>query len=253
MGASEHERISPWQVGLLVLSMAGVGALVVDAVMALPREVSRTVQFGDTVVCGLLFLDFCWRFGRAESKGAFMKWGWIDLVACVPNVDFLRAGRLVRVLRVIRVLRGFRAGHRTFQIFRENRPRTALASALTIMGLLVAFSSAAILVTENVAESNIKTAEDAIWWSVTTITTVGYGDRYPVTAEGRMIAMALMLCGVGLFGVLSGFVATVLLGKNEEEAKGELKEILARLERIEGELRAARGEGAVGGGERVGK
>jgi voltage-gated potassium channel len=144
-------------------------------------------------------------------------------------------------------LRGIRAGQRIFQLFRENRRKSALASALTIMVLLVAFSSAAILIAEDKPESNIKTAEDAIWWSVTTITTVGYGDRYPITIEGRIIAMVLMLCGVGLFGVISGFVASLLVGKNAEEEKNELAEVRAQLARIENLLEKP----AVVGGDRV--
>jgi voltage-gated potassium channel len=240
------ERATIFQVCLLVLSLVAVVALLVDAIAPLPREVSRTVQTGDTFVCALLFVDFLNRLRKAESKRAFMRTGWIDLVACIPNVDFLRAGRLVRVLRIIRLLRGLRAGKRMVELFRENRPKSALASALTIMVLLVAFSSAAILIADDGRDANIKSAEDAIWWSITTITTVGYGDRYPTTTEGRVIAMVLMLCGVGLFGVLSGFVASLLLGKNSEEENSELAEIRAHLTRIEKKL-----EGDAVGAERA--
>jgi voltage-gated potassium channel len=225
-----------FQLCLLALSLVAVLTLVVDAVAPLPREVSRTIQYGDTAVCLLLFVDFVNRFIRSESKKEFMRLGWIDLIACIPNVDFLRAGRLVRILRIVRLLRGLRAGQRVLQLLRENRPKSALASALTIMLLLVAFSSAGILIAEDQPESNIKTAEDAIWWSITTITTVGYGDRYPTTTEGRVIAMVLMLCGVGLFGVLSGFVASLLLGKAAEQENAEHKELLDRLKRIEEKL-----------------
>lgn len=61
---------------------------------------------------------------------------------------------------------------------------------------------------ETAPESNIKTAEDAIWWAFVTITTVGYGDRFPVTTEGRIIAALLMTAGVGLFGTFTGFIAS---------------------------------------------
>lgn len=226
------ESVSVFQICLLVLSLVAVLALLADAIAPLPEEVSQTVQIGDALVCALLFIDFLVRFRRAPSKAGFMRMGWIDLVACIPNVDFLRAGRLVRVVRIIRLLRGLRAGQRMVELFRENRPKSALASALTIMILLVGFSSAGILIAEDGPDANIKTAGDAIWWSVTTITTVGYGDRYPTSLEGRVIAMVLMLCGVGLFGVLSGFVASVLLGKKSEE-NTELKEVLERLKAIE--------------------
>ena len=64
---------------------------------------------------------------------------------------------------------------------------------------------------EDVPEANIKGVEDAIWWAFVTITTVGYGDRFPVTSEGRLIGALLMTAGVGLFGTFSGFVASWFL------------------------------------------
>lgn len=73
---------------------------------------------------------------------------------------------------------------------------------------MVLFSSIAILQVEDSPNSNIKSAEDAIWWSYVTITTVGYGDKYPVTTEGRLIAAVLMTAGVGLFGTFTGFLAS---------------------------------------------
>lgn len=73
---------------------------------------------------------------------------------------------------------------------------------------MVVFSSIAILQFETLPNSNIKTAGDAIWWSYVTITTVGYGDKYPVTPEGRIIAAMLMTVGVGLFGTFTAYISS---------------------------------------------
>jgi voltage-gated potassium channel len=83
---------------------------------------------------------------------------------------------------------------------------------------MIIFGSIAILQVEHDPNSNIKTAEDAIWWAFVTITTVGYGDKYPVTTEGRIIAGFLMITGVGLFGTFTGFIASWFLepGKSKE-------------------------------------
>jgi voltage-gated potassium channel len=235
---TKPEKITPFQLALLVLSILVLLALVLDTLVPLHREVSTIIQTLDTVVCVLFFTDFIVRFRRAESKREFMRWGWIDLLACIPNVDLLRFGRMVRVLRIIRLLRGIRVGQRVISVLLQNKPKSAFASVMLTTILLVTFSSIAVLIAEQGPESNIKSADDAIWWSVTTITTVGYGDRYPTSIEGRVIAMVLMLSGVGLFGTLSGLVASLFLGSRQDES-AELKEILHRLQQLDARLMAS--------------
>lgn len=82
---------------------------------------------------------------------------------------------------------------------------------------MIVFGSIAILEFEKGEETNINNAEDALWWSFVTITTVGYGDKYPVTTEGRIVAGVLMIVGVGLFGTFTGFVASWFLNDNENK------------------------------------
>lgn len=90
--------------------------------------------------------------------------------------------------------------------------------------LIIIFSSISILMVETTPESNIKTADDAMWWTFETITTVGYGDKYPVTGEGRLIGVVVMVSGVGLFGTYTAYIASLFLDvakKEEEEKKKE--------------------------------
>lgn len=223
--SSSGEDIGPFEFVILVLSVVVIAALVADTFLRLPAEVSRVLGYVDTAVCIVFLADFFRRLRAAPSKRAFMKWGWIDLLASIPNVEALRIGRLVRVLQIIRLLRGLRTLHRLWQALFMRRAHGGAASVAVIAFLVITFSSVGILICENRPESNIKTAEDALWWSVTTVTTVGYGDRYPVTTAGRAVAMALMVMGVGLFGTLSGLVAAVLLGPTKAEADETLAEI----------------------------
>jgi len=90
--------------------------------------------------------------------------------------------------------------------------------------LLVLFSSISILQFENTTAGNIRTPQDAVWWAFATITTVGYGDKFPVTTEGRMIAAVLMTAGVGIFGSFTGLVASWILSpsKKDDEQDSEL-------------------------------
>lgn len=232
--ASGTEHVGPFQFGILILSALALGAIAADSFLALPPEISRLLQWIDLVACGAFFLDFVVRFRAADSKLAFMKWGWIDLLASIPNVEALRFGRLVRVLRLLRLLRGIRSLQRLLALLFVHRRGGGVASVGLIMFLLIVLSSVGVLLVERGEGANIRTAGDAVWWSVTTVTTVGYGDRYPVTAAGRAIAGVLMIAGVGLFGALSGIVASLFLGPRAEQDAmlGEMKAIRAELERL---------------------
>lgn len=229
-------RVTFFQLLLLVLSIAVLCSLLLDAVTTMPPEASRIVQILDTVVCVLFFIDFVIRFRSAERKLAFLKWGWIDLLASIPNLDILRWARLVRIIRVLRVLRAIRSFQRILAIILQHRTRNGMASVLLTFLLLVVFASIGILVCESGPNANILNAEDAVWWSVTTITTVGYGDKYPVTTEGRVIAMVIMMAGVGLFGLLSGLIASHFFGtslhsdENTQQVIKELRELRARVD-----------------------
>jgi voltage-gated potassium channel len=90
----------------------------------------------------------------------------------------------------------------------KNKAQGAFTSVAILAVLLIIFCSIGILQVEKDPNSNIKTAEDAIWWAYVTITTVGYGDKFPVTTEGRLIAALLMTAGVGLFGTFTAYVAS---------------------------------------------
>lgn len=235
-----EEEIGPFQIIILVLSLIILLCLLVDTTVALPAEISRFLQGMDNAVCAVLLIDFGIRFHHAKSKRDFMKWGWIDLVASIPTTDWLRLGRLVRVLRVLRVLRAMRLFHRLVTLLFRHRVKGTLASAALAVFLLLSFSSISILICERTDEANIKTAEDAAWWSVATITTVGYGDRYPVTTEGRLVAVVLMLSGLGLFGTISAVTASFFVGLPDDDLTADILEEVRSLRKEIAQLRLER-------------
>jgi voltage-gated potassium channel len=204
---SEH-KIGILNILVIVLSIYVLGTLLVDSVAELPPETSRLLRYIDTAICVFFFFEFCVRFARAEKKARFMRWGWIDLISCIPMVDFLRAGRLLRLVRLLRIIRAFRSTRRFLNHLFANRAHGTLSSVSALAILLIIFSAIAILQVETEPQSNIKTAEDAIWWAYVTITTVGYGDKFPVTTEGRIIAAVLMTAGVGMFGTFTAYIAS---------------------------------------------
>lgn len=200
---------------VIILSIYVLGALVVDSVYVLDPETSALLNYFDKGICGFFFLEFCIRFYKTEHKLKFMRWGWIDLISSIPMVDFLRAGRILRLIRLLRVVRAFRSTKHLINHIFKNKAQGALTSVSILAVLIVIFSAIAILQVEDHPNSNIKTAEDAIWWAYVTITTVGYGDKFPVTTEGRVIAAVLMTTGVGLFGTFTAYVSSLFVTNSQ--------------------------------------
>lgn len=233
-------RVGLLEIAVLILSVYVLGALLAQTVFHVRTEVSLLLDRIDTFVCVIFLADFAVRFRRAPSKLAFMKWGWIDLVSSIPAYDFLRWGRIVRVIRILRAFRSAR--HLVAFLYRHRTRDLALTVVLTAF-VLVIFSSIAVLVFEDEKDSNIRTPFDAVWWAISTMTTVGYGDKVPVTMEGKVVAMILMVTGVGLFGVLTGLFARLFmepdLKKEDADISAlttEIRLLHERMERIEGKL-----------------
>jgi len=247
--SKEEGKITVWQIVMLFLSVYVLIAVFVETIFPLAPETSDLLNWVDNLACMVFLGDFFFHLITAKSKRAYLKWGWIDLVSSIPDIQILRWGRFVRVIRILRILRGIRSTKLILQFLFANRAKGTFASVAMISFVLVVFSSIAILNCETSPEANIKTAGDALWWSFSTITTVGYGDRYPVTTFGRIIAVVLMTAGVGLFGTFTAYVASFFLQQNQKkEAEQEtlvlteLRAIKERLGRLEGKPQSRQDE-----------
>jgi voltage-gated potassium channel len=214
---SKKEQLTYFDLVIIALSIYILIALLIEIVFKLAPELSRLLIIIDNFICLVFLVDFVSRLIKSKDRLEFMRWGWIDLLSSIPNITFLRYGRVVRLIRLFRLLRAFRSTKSLIHYVFRNKPRGAFSSVALIALLMVIFCSIAILEVENSPNSNIHTAEDALWWAITTVTTVGYGDKFPVTTEGRVIAGILMFTGVGLFGTFTGFVASWFL---DDKKKG---------------------------------
>lgn len=233
-----NEQLGPFQVVMLILSIYVLGALFVEAAVELPPDMEILLRHIDNAICVIFLVDFGVRLARSRDRLRFLRWGWIDAISSIPAIDVLRWGRLVRIVRILRVLRAFRSTRVLVKYFFRNRAQGTFATVALISVTLTIFASIAVLNVENVPESNIKSANDALWWSFVTITTVGYGDKYPVTPEGRVIAVFLMTAGVGLFGTFTGLLASFFVEADQEQEAAEVDAVLIELRAIREELAA---------------
>jgi len=229
---------------MLVLSLAIIPLLVIPLVVELSPNTESVIFALDWIIWAAFAVEYGVRLYLAPEKLPFVRKNVIDLVVVV--VPFLRPLRVARSARMLRLLRAGRVGVfllRGIDAIRDVLTRHRLHYTLLVATFVTV--GAGILVAEierGAADSSITSIPDGIWWAATTVTTVGYGDMYPRTAAGRGVAVALMLVGVGLFGVLAGSLASFLIerGRSDEVRPDDigLEDIAARLDRIERRLEA---------------
>lgn len=235
----EHiETKRPYVIFMLVLSILSLVALAISASPWLEDEQKVILQIADNVACLFFLLDFLQTLYRAPDRLSYLlRWGWLDLLSSMPMIDAFRLTRLARIFRILRLIRGIKATKILAQFIMNKRAESAFLAVALISLLLLVVSSIAILQFETLPSSNIKTAEDAVWWAITSITTVGYGDKFPVTSEGRVIAAVLMVSGVGLFGTLSGFIASWFLKPAESELNKDVAILIVEVRELKALLR----------------
>jgi len=179
-------------------------------------EARDLLVYVNASLCVLFALDFLYRLQKAPQRRAYLfgGGGMLDLLSSVPVPWYFSLARLLRVVRATRLLNRY-GEHRLRVWFRE---RLAEGAVLLVMFLvIVVLEVGGILVLWVEAGkpgANIETAGDALWWGYVTITSVGYGDLYPVTPQGRIVGVIMLTVGLTLLATVTGFVANTFLGKH---------------------------------------
>lgn len=226
---------------LLALAVAFAVAYAVPIVDPSAGTVqTRACTVTEWVVWGAFAMDYLVRLAMAPQRKKFIRTNWPALCAVVlPALQPLRLLRMVSTLLLV----GRRA-----RMASQIRLTTYVAGA--VVGLLM-FGSLAVLSAERDApDGNIKTLGDAVWWSFTTMTTVGYGDHAPTTGLGRMVAVGLMLSGIALIGVVTANIAAWFIARFDKDDVEEQRQTAA-IDVLTQEVRALRAEVAALSGRSV--
>lgn len=211
-------HVVAWELAMAALAVVYVG---LGFIAPTPE-----VAMAETFLTGVFALEFAGRLGIARDRRAYLRGHWIDLVALLPAT---RAVRLVRLLRLVRAFAG---------LFRALSQVERLAEHRGLVWLFVIWLSVAVICSlwlyaaEAEVNQNIRTPLDALWWGVVTLTTVGYGDVYPQTPEGRVAAVVLMVVGITLYGTITATITSILLaGRRASTSVADELERVAMLAR----------------------
>ncbi len=244
------QRKLPWSYELFILGLSVyvICALMVELIFDLPADIAQILGGVDNAICVVFLADFSHKLWTARSSAHyFVTWGWLDLLSSLPMIAALRWGRAARALRVIRVIRAARSSRDILAYVRSNRARSAFLGVLLVCIVTVSFGSIAIWQVERgVPGSNIHNGGDALWWVFVTLTTVGYGEFYPVTGAGRLVAAFVMVMGLGILSSFTGFIATWFVEEDAvadnirmQDLQVEMTRLRQAIERLQPELAAS--------------
>jgi voltage-gated potassium channel len=173
----------------------------------------------EDLLCVVFLFDFFRNLRLAPNKWAyFLKGGgWLDLLGSIPYYAFA-IFRVARLFRIVRQLRRMTGGELRRMLTRRLAQSTLLFTLVVALILVFTIAWGVLFAEQSAPNANIKTYHDAVWWAFVTITTVGYGDYYPVTGWGQFMAVILMFFGLGIIGVLSSYLASTFISRQRRRA-----------------------------------
>ena len=226
---TERGHGNAYAIFILVLTVESLFVMV-GLLLPVSQATRETLEVWDALICLIFLLDFAYNLATTHPRRTYLidRYGWLDLIGSLPSLGLFQLGPLLRLARVARLVRITRAlgGQQGRALVRDivrNRGQYALLVTLLLILIVLTTSSVLILQFESSSpNANITTGGDALWWSVVTITTVGYGDHFPVTTLGRITAVFVMFAGIGIIGALASILASLLVSPPPEDDSVDL-------------------------------
>lgn len=229
-------RLERWtDAPLTALAVALIPLILIPLLFDLSNDTVAVFETVNALVWGIFAADLLAKLAIAPDRLRYLRTHWFDVViVLLPLLRPLRLARVARLVRLAPWLRLLASGSRVLVVSRRMAARRGVAPILLMALIVVAIAGGSVTVAErDVTEASIQDLGDGLWWAATTVTTVGYGDTYPTTALGRGIGVALMICGIALFGVITASLAALFVEEQESAVIAELRRINDRLDRIE--------------------
>jgi voltage-gated potassium channel len=192
--------------------------------LPLPETVDQVLYIVESFISVILLYDFFAHVFSGRGRVRYLlTYGWLDLLGALPVIPALRLARIPGLIVMLRELRETTPKHARMAARQRLAESTLLTVVLVVLLVVTAGSILIVLIEAPLEHANIKTGEDAVWWALVSIATVGYGDKFPVTSEGRLIGAALIVMGVGLFSVQTSYIATQFMARRKRTGVSEVE------------------------------
>lgn len=208
----------PWEIFVLCVAVLSIVNLAL-AILVRSADLNQVLVIMDFILVAIFAIDLLRRLRVADDNRAYLVHGyaWLDLISIFPA---LRIARILRIVKVSKILQRMGGPVAAVRAFFKDKAAGGLLMVVFIALLVLEFGSLAILSVEvNAPGANITSAQNAVWYVIVTMSTVGYGDFFPVTGLGHLFGSLIILVGVGVFGTLTGFLANAFLSPSADSTE----------------------------------
>ncbi len=225
-----------YEILITLLIITSIVLVIYDSISELSSDIRNLVYIIDSIICAILALDYIYKLSHSSNKTLFIKKYWYEILALIPAYLFLlieaqfvgailRSLRTIRVIRIVKLLRLAPIITRTIKlcsiitrVFIESKVIYLLLLTTTIT---ILSGTAVYTIEKDITNTTIRNIYDALWWSLTTVTTVGYGDKVPVTPEGKAIGITLMIIGVITWTATTTLLTATIIERKHEKTSLE--------------------------------
>ena len=194
-------KLSKYETLILILSLYVIVELYISFTVQYSQLAYVITLYVDTAICVFFLIDFFRRFTKADSKGKFLKWNWIDFISAIPFVGFLRMGRIFRILRILRLVR---SGKHIYLIFHQSRSTSVFKIILIGNLILLIIGALSLFMLERDSHPLYETLGMSFWANIKVLVSAKTPSIEPGTMAGRFI---FVLLNVGSLILLSAFIS----------------------------------------------
>jgi voltage-gated potassium channel len=227
----------------LIVDFSIIFLIIVDLIIVVyytiyPFYIPFNILIFDLIVVLILIVEFMFRFRQAENKRKFMRSNGLELLGMVPLIteyyipEFALLGlfRFIRFIRLFRLLRVVGLFKKSQRIFKDFLRKTNMDYAIIIFLFVLITGAFSLYLIETNTNPNVNSLDDAFWYVIVTITTVGYGDISPQTEMGRIIGIIIMFTGIGFMSLLTASIATFFVNRHKSKDEIIIEEKLEHIE-----------------------
>lgn len=211
---------------LTFLALVSILLLYLEISDELTAQQTQTIIYADVIIATIFLMDFCYSYWTAPNKAEFARNRWWELPASIPlgleSFRVFRGFQFIRLVRIFQFARLFR-GASQFQRMMNNiqtfTEEVRLVYITNILGIVVLSGALAFHYAEADVNPAVKSFLDSIWWSISSVASLGAGDIYPTTNAGKIIGIIIVLLGLGVMSAFAGLVASFIIRHGDSEDK----------------------------------